>query len=142
MENANQEFDTKDVKVLIVEDDKFLQKILITKFLADGFDVCSAADGEEALAVFQKEKPSLVLLDLILPKMSGFEVLTEMKLSSKSKKIPVIVISNLGQQEDIFRVKELGAIDFLIKADWSINAMVKKVKELYTMYLQHGDNNK
>lgn len=115
-------------KILIVEDDQFLHKILATKIKAAGFDVISAYDGESALKKV-KEMPDLILLDLILPQMSGFEFLGEIKLDAKLKKIPVIVLSNLGQEEDLERAKSLGAQDYLVKANFSIDEVVKKIKE-------------
>lgn len=123
------------LKVLVIEDDKFLQKILLTKLSKEGFDVEGASDGDEGLKKVAAVQPTLVLLDLILPKINGFEVLTEMKTNSKSKNIPVIVLSNLSQEEDKKRAKELGAIDFMVKADLSINDVVLRVKESYAKYL-------
>ncbi len=122
-------------KVLVVEDDKFLQKILLMKFGAEGFDVRGAADGEDAIKQMLAEKPSLVLLDLILPKMNGFEVLTEMKTNPNMRDVPVIVLSNLGQEEDINRARQLGAIEFLIKSNLSIQEVVQKIKEAYARHL-------
>lgn len=124
------------LKILIVEDDKFLQKILTTKFVKEGFDVVAASDGEEAVQKVTTDVPSLVLLDLILPKLTGFEVLTEIKTNMKTRAVPVIVLSNLGQDEDIIRARELGAMEFLVKADLSINEVVQKVKELYARHLR------
>lgn len=124
------------LKILIVEDDKFLQKILTTKFVKEGFDVVAASDGDEAVQKVTTDVPSLVLLDLILPKLTGFEVLTEIKTNLKTKGVPVIVLSNLGQDEDIIRARELGAMEFLVKADLSINEVVTKVKELYARHLR------
>ncbi|MEY4723714.1 MAG: hypothetical protein RLZZ324_1227 [Candidatus Parcubacteria bacterium] len=124
------------LKIVIVEDDKFLQKILATKFVKEGFDVRTAGDGEEALRVVTEAPPDMVLLDLILPKISGFEVLTELKTRPTTKDVPVVVLSNLGQDEDKARAKALGAVDFMVKADFSINEVVSKVKELYAKHLQ------
>lgn len=119
------------IKVLIVEDDAFLRKILSTKFGKEGFDVVTAGDGEEALEMMRKEGPDLVLLDLVLPKMSGFEVLTDARTDKALSSIPVIVLSNLSQDEDIERVTKLGAVAFLTKVDNSINEIVMRVKEEY-----------
>lgn len=115
-------------KILIVEDDQFLHKILAMKVKAEGFEVISAYDGESAVKKV-KETPDLILLDLILPQMSGFEFLGEIKMDSQLKKIPVIVLSNLGQDEDIERAKSLGAQDYLVKANFSIDEVIKKAKE-------------
>jgi DNA-binding response OmpR family regulator len=136
MPNGKTPSGAAELKILVVEDDKFLQKILTTKFGKEGFDVRAAADGEEALRMAITESPSVILLDLILPKMTGFEVLAELKTNAKTKNVPVIVLSNLGQDEDIRRAKELGALEFFVKADVSINEVVRKVKELYAVFLQ------
>lgn len=124
------------LKVVLVEDDKFLQKILVTKFTKEGFDVRASSDAEQGLQMILTEAPDIVLLDLILPRMSGFDLLTELKANGKTKKIPVVILSNLGQEEDINRAKSLGALDFLVKADISINEVVQKVKEIYVRHLQ------
>ena len=123
------------LKILVVEDDEFLQKILVTKFTKEGFAVKAASDGEQALKMVNEDVPDLVLLDLILPKMTGFDVLTEIRVAAPTKNLPVIILSNLGQEEDIMRAKELGALDFLVKADISVNDVVRKVKELYAKSL-------
>lgn len=122
-------------KVLIVEDDRFLLKILTMKFAAEGFEVASASDGEAGLKQLVSDPPDLLVLDLILPKMNGFEVLTEMKTNTTTKDIPVIVLSNLGQEEDIRRANELGAQEFLVKSNLSIMEVVGKVKEAYARFL-------
>ena len=128
--------DTKGkTRVLVIEDDRFLQKILLMKFVAEGFVVQGASDGEDGLKQMLAEPPDLVVLDLILPKMNGFEVLTEMKTNSITKNIPVVILSNLGQEEDIRRVMELGALEFLVKSNHSIMEVVGKVKEVYAKHL-------
>ena len=118
-----------NAKVLVVEDDMFLAKILSTKLEKEGFSVVLAFDGEEALNKLKKEIPDLILLDLILPKKNGFEVLEEIKLDDKLNKIPVIILSNLGQQSDVVKGKELGAVDYLIKANFSLDEVISKIKE-------------
>jgi DNA-binding response OmpR family regulator len=128
--------DTKGkTRVLVIEDDRFLQKILLMKFVAEGFVVQGSSDGEDGLKQMLAEPPDLVVLDLILPKMNGFEVLTEMKTNSITKNIPVVILSNLGQEEDIRRVMELGALEFLVKSNHSIMEVVGKVKEVYAKHL-------
>jgi DNA-binding response OmpR family regulator len=123
------------VKVLVVEDDKFLQKILLMKFGAEGFDVRVASDGEEALQLLAADPPALVVLDLILPKYNGFEVLAAIRANPLVQSVPVVVLSNLGQDEDIQRAHSLGAIAYLVKSSISIFEVVQKVKEAYTGYL-------
>ncbi len=126
------------LKVLVVEDDKFLQKVLVTKFAAEGFDVRAASDGEEALKQMLPDSPSMVVLDLIIPKLNGFEVLAEMRTNPKMKDIPVVVLSNLGQEEDVNRARQLGAIEFLVKSNLSIQEVVQKIKEAYARHLAAG----
>jgi CheY-like chemotaxis protein len=122
------------LNILIVEDDEFLQKILVTKFTREALDTRAASDGEEALRMIKERRPDIVLLDLILPKITGFDVLAEIRTDVMIRDLPVIILSNLGQEDDIKRAKELGALDFLVKADTSVNDVVKKVKELYAKH--------
>lgn len=121
------------IKIILVEDDKFLQKILATKFAKDGFDVQVASDGEEGLRKIRAERPDILLLDLIIPKITGFDVLTELHSGPKDQMPAVIVLSNLGQAEDIDRAKSLGALAFMIKADVSMGAIVQQVKDIYAV---------
>lgn len=116
-------------KVLIVEDDKFLAKIYKTKLEKEGIDVDFANDGVEGLKKMANDKPKLILLDLIMPKMDGFEVLEAMKKDSELKKIPVLILTNLGQEEDKDRGLNLGAKDFIVKSDASIQEVVDKIKK-------------
>ena len=129
--------DTKKAKrkVLVVEDDKFLQRIIVMKLSGDDFGAVGASDGEEALRLMLADKPDLVILDLILPRMNGFEVLSEMRTNQRLKDVPVIVLSNLGQDEDISRVKQMGAIDYMTKSNVSIHEVVQKIKEAFAKYL-------
>ncbi|MBI1872000.1 response regulator [Candidatus Collierbacteria bacterium] len=117
---------SKPKRILIVDDEKPLVRALELKFTNAGFKVMIAMDGDEALEILGKETFDIVLLDLVMPKKDGFEVLTELK--AKGKKVPVIVLSNLSQDEDIKRAKELGAIDYLVKPETSIFELVSKVK--------------
>lgn len=116
-------------KVLLVEDDPFLYKVLAQRLKEEGIDVTVAVDGEEALVQVAKISPALVLLDLILPKKSGFEVLAQLRKRKESAKLPVVVLSNLGQQEDIEQMEKLGVREYLVKADYSLTEMVEKVKQ-------------
>src|SRR3989344_9389626 len=116
--------------ILLVEDDPFLNSLLKTRLTNEGFTVVSASDGEEALGTIKKEKNlDLILMDLILPKKSGFEVMEAMRSDPNIKKVPVVIISNLGQEEDIVRGKALGAIEYYVKAKTSIDDLVMKIKE-------------
>ena len=114
--------------VLVVEDDPFLSNLLKTRFERAGINVLRAGDGEEALKVLSATKPDLVMLDIIIPKKSGFEVLEAIRETLSLKDLPVIIVSNLGQEGDIQRGKALGAIAYFIKAQISIDDIVSKVK--------------
>ena len=116
-------------KILIVEDDDYISKIYEIKFAKEGIAISIARDGEEAVKKASTENPDLILLDLMIPKKDGFEVLEEIKSTSKNAKTPVIVLSNLGQASDIERAEKLGAQDFLVKVDHSIQDVVEKVNK-------------
>lgn len=115
-------------KVLVVEDETFLVKIYAVKLKKEGYEVVIANDGEEAVKLASDLKPDLILLDLILPKMNGFEALERMRAMAALKDTPVIVLSNLGQEEDIKRAEALGADDYLVKANFSIQDIVAKIR--------------
>lgn len=119
----------KTKKVLIIEDDEHISKIYNIKLKAEGIDVTIARDGVEGLEKVVSEDPALVLLDLMTPKKDGFEVLAEIKKMPNRKDVPVIILSNLGQQSDIDRVMALGAADYLIKANLSFQEVVAKIRE-------------
>lgn len=115
------------MKILIVEDEEILLKVLQEKFEKEKFAVSVAMDGEVVLPIVRREHPDLILLDLILPKKNGFDVLTELKADPELKNIPVVALSNLGQDEDIKRALSLGATDYLVKTQHPINEVVEKV---------------
>lgn len=115
-------------KILLAEDDKFLSTALGDKLTREGFAVIKAVNGREASAKIKNERPDLVLLDLIMPQKTGFEVLADMKLDRLTKGIPVIVLSNLGQEADIKKAKDLGANDYLVKSDVEMKIVVEKIK--------------
>ncbi len=116
--------------VLIAEDDAFLAGIYSSKFQSEGFKVEHAPDGEEALKIAQKSVPDIILLDILMPKMDGFEVLKHLKKDPKTKNIPVILLTNLGQKSDVeFGLKQ-GAVDYLIKAHFMPQETVDKVKKV------------
>ena len=114
--------------IFIIEDDKFLRELIVRKLNEEGFDVSEAIDGEEGIKGIKEKKPDLILLDLILPGIDGFEVLSQIKSDSELSSIPVIIISNLGQKEDIEKGMKLGAVDYLIKAHFDPNEIVEKIK--------------
>lgn len=116
-------------KILFIEDDKFLAEILTKKLTDEKFEVTIALDAEEGLKKLKKEKPDLILLDLILPGMHGFEFLAKIKKNPQTQTIPVIILSNLGQKEEIEKGLSLGANDFLIKAHQTPKEIVEKVRQ-------------
>lgn len=117
-------------KILIVEDDKFLRELMIRKLSVENFEVLAAVDGEEGLKKTVEFKPDLVLLDLVLPGIDGFEVLSGIKSNSDLSSIPVVVLSNLGQKDDIEKGFKLGAADFLVKAYFTPGEIVDKIKAI------------
>ncbi len=117
-------------KILIIEDDKFLRQLIARKLTAENYEIAEAVDGEEGIKKVQEEKPNLVLLDLILPGIDGFEVLSRMKKDETIASIPVIILSNLGQKEDIEKGFNLGAADYLIKAHFTPGEIIDKAREM------------
>jgi len=115
-------------KILIIEDDRFLRELMVRKLKMENFEVVEAEDGADGLKKIKEEKPDLVLLDLILPEMDGFEVLEQKRRDEEIKDIPVIILSNLGQKEEIDRGLQLGAKDYLVKAHFSPSEIIEKVK--------------
>jgi DNA-binding response OmpR family regulator len=116
-------------KILLIEDDPFLSSLLKTRFVKEGFEITHAATGDEGISMLKQGGFNLVLLDLILPGKSGFEVMEEINMDPAAPKIPILIISNLGQDSDIEKGKELGAVGYLIKARTSIDALIAKAKE-------------
>jgi len=119
--------DIKGKKIVIVEDDEHIAKIYKIQFDKGGILNFIASDGEEGLAMITAEKPDLVILDLMLPKKDGFWVLEEMKKNPDLSKISVIVLSNLGQKVDKDRAMALGAVEYLVKVDYSIGDIINKI---------------
>ena len=117
-------------KILVVEDDKFLRELMTHKLDLIGYDVSSAVDGEKGVIAAGEVKPDLILLDLILPGIDGFEVLQKIKANPEISSIPVVVLSNLGQKEDIEKGLKLGAIDYMIKAHFTPNEIAQKAKSI------------
>ena len=115
-------------KILIIEDDKFLRELIVKKLVKEGYEISEAVDGEEGVKKVKEEKPDLVLLDLILPGIDGFEVLSRTKEDPALSQIPVIILSNLGQKEDVERGLGLGAIDYLIKAHFTPGEIIEKIR--------------
>ena len=120
----------KQYQVLLVEDDSFLANIYKTKFELEGFKVTVAGNGELGLKEAKKKNPDIILLDILLPKIDGFTVLEELKGDSDLKNIPVILLTNLGQKDDVKKGLELGAKDYLIKAHFKPSETVEKVRKV------------
>ena len=118
------------MKVLVIEDDKFLRDLMIQKLTKEGFSVREALDGEEGLKIAVEDPPDLILLDLILPRIDGFGDLEKMKGEPKLAGKPDLVLSNLGQKEDVTRALSLGAADFLIKSNFTLSEVVEKIKTI------------
>ena len=118
--------------IMVIEDDPFLSSILKARLEKDGFTVIQAFNGEEALTKLRETTPGLVILDLIMPKMSGFEVLQSISIDPQLNKIPVVVVSNLGQQGDVDKAKGFGAVDYFIKMRMSIDELIVKIKGIIT----------
>ena len=117
-------------KILIVEDDTFLAGMYVTKLGLEHFKTELAVDGKSALEKAKKFMPDLILLDVLLPKMNGFEVLKELKQAPETKLIPVILLTNLGQKSDVLKGLEAGAADYLIKAHFMPSEVVEKIKHI------------
>jgi len=115
-------------KILFIEDEPALQKAIGELLTNEGYEVIKALDGETGLNLAKKEKPNLILLDLILPKKDGFEVLAELKQSPETKDIPVIILTNLERATDVEKALELGANTYLVKANYTLQEVVEKVK--------------
>ena len=116
-------------KILIIEDEKILRELLEKKLKEKNYDVITASDGEEGFLKLKNEKPDLILLDIIMPKMSGFEVLEKKQKDVKVSKVPVIIVSNSGQPVEISRAIELGVKDYLIKTEFDPQEVIQKVQK-------------
>ncbi len=122
--------DKKQVNILLVEDDAFLANIYKTKFEMEGFKVSVSENGEEGLKDAKKKKPDIILLDILLPKMDGYTVLHNLKQDAELKNVPVILLTNLGQKDDVEKGLEMGAADYLIKAHFKPSETVAKVRKV------------
>lgn len=128
MEEKNKEI--THPHVLLVEDDSFLRMLLLKKFTGEGFEVVEATDGKEGIQKMTERKPDVVLLDILLPDINGFDVLEYVRGNEGLRDVPVLIISNLGSPNDFERSKKLGADGFLIKANVSTTEIVNKTREI------------
>lgn len=117
-------------KILVIEDDSIMQKALQEYLLEEGFEVACAVDGEIGARMAKSEKPDLVLLDIILPKKDGYQVLAEIKNDEATKGIPVLLLTNLGSMEDIQKALQMGATNYLVKADYKLEEVSAKIREI------------
>lgn len=120
---------TEKQTVLIIEDEATLQKTLQEVLSQEGFTILSALDGELGLELAQKHKPDLILLDLILPKKDGFEVLKELKADANTREIPIVILTNLEGSVDVQKALELGATTYLVKANYELEDVIEKVRQ-------------
>ena len=117
--------------ILIIEDDNFLQGLEATKLKKEGYDILNASNGEEALKIVEeKKKIDLILLDLLLPGVDGYMVLEKIRQEKTFLTIPVIVFSNLSEAKDIKRATKLGISEFMVKSNFTLDELSKKVKDL------------
>lgn len=119
--------DQKQHKILIIDDDPFILDMYVLKFKEMNYAVLTAADGKSGLAKIRKEKPDIVLLDIVLPSLDGFEILQEMAKDPPPRP-KIILLTNLGQKEDVARGMRLGAADYIIKAHFTPSEVANKVK--------------
>ncbi len=117
-------------KILIIEDDSFLSEMYSTKLIQEGFETEIAVDGKQGMDKIKSIKPDLVLLDIVLPKMDGFEILENIKKDQELKNIPIVLLTNLGQKNEIEKGLSLGADEYIIKAHFTPTAVVAKVKDI------------
>jgi len=120
----------KVYQILIVEDESVLQQSLVNKIQRDGWQASSALNGEEGLRSLKRKKPDLILLDIRMPKMGGLEMLKEVRKKYDKKELPVIILTNYDEKENVSRSLELGAEIFLVKANYSLDDIMEKIKEV------------
>ena len=116
-------------KILVVEDEPTLQRTMTEYLINEGFQVVSAMDGEKAVELAKTEEPDLIVLDIVLPKKDGYAVLEEVKADEKTKSIPIILLTNLEGAEDIQKAFEKGATTYLVKSDYQLEDVARKIKE-------------
>lgn len=119
----------KKAKILFVDDDNFLRKVYNSELSDQGYEVILAADGDEGLEKAQLNDPDLIILDMIMPQKNGFEVMSELQKNPATKNIPVIILSNLGQEDDIKKGLDMGAVDYLVKDNITLTTIVEKISQ-------------
>lgn len=121
----------KNITIILIDDDQFLSKVIHDELRDAGFDINQAADGEEGLKLVQSRIPDLVLLDILMPKTDGFAVLEAMKKSPATSSIPVIILTSLGEDENIKKGLRLGANDYIVKGQHAVGEIIEKVKDFF-----------
>ena len=129
MAEAEKDTATKKKIVFVIEDDLFLIQAYQIKLEKEGVEIWTATNGKEALSFFDKGPANIVLLDLMLPGVNGFEFLTALKKNERWKNVPVIVLTNLSQPENMKIAKDLGAVDYIVKAETKINDVMERIKK-------------
>ena len=124
-------------RILLAEDDRFLRKSAGAMLLRQGFIVMTAENGEEALRLARTENPDLILLDVIMPKMQGFDVLRALKSDPHTSTIPVIILSNLGQESDSVAAREMGALDYWVKSNLALEELAMRVGQAISTSRDH-----
>ena len=119
-------------RIMVIEDDRFLSSLIKARLEKDGFGVIQAFDGEEAIQTLKQERPDLILLDLIMPKVTGFEVLQTISITPGFEHIPVVILSNLAQESDLEKARQLGAKEYFVKVKISIDDLISRIKTLAT----------
>lgn len=118
-------------KILLVDDDSLIIRMYQTKLTKDGYEILLAFNGEEAIIKAKKDKPDLILLDLMMPKMNGVETLEQLKKDSTTKNIPVVILTNLeDKKDDVEKAKKMGALGYWVKAEIDLKNLSSKVKEI------------
>ncbi|MEA3399029.1 MAG: response regulator [Patescibacteria group bacterium] len=117
-------------KILVIEDDSFLQSLEVNKLTKSGYDLISASDGKEGVEKIKEPDIDLILLDLILPDIDGFDVLKQIRENEDTKETPVIVFSNLSEEKDVNKATKLGATEFMVKSNFTLDELVEKIQKI------------
>lgn len=121
---------TATAKILIIEDDRYISKMYQLKLSLDGFDVQVADNGRIGIEKVKEFKPDIILTDILMPEMDGFEVIKQVKSDEELKTIPILIMSNLGQEDHIQKGLELGALGYIVKSQYTPSKVVEKIKEI------------
>lgn len=120
-----------DIKtVMVIEDDRFLSSLIKARLVKENLSVIQAFDGEEAVQALREARPDIIILDLIMPKVTGFEVLQTISITPGLEKVPVVILSNLAQDSDIEKARQLGAKEYFVKVKISIDDLIGKIRAL------------